>query len=785
MIRDSLYFKYAGEDSRTYGLLNVNLSRGLLQEPFTARGNIIEEKVKGRERPYFKRVEKDPLSFSINFAFEETWDEDKIRSIARWLTLHEIYQPLQFIHEDYDEYDDYAVESRIFYALVVEDTHVVHNALKQGYITLTFRCDSWWSYLPTVTIDEATIVTNGSVILPNDGDLKLFPKIRIEKTTSDGPLVITNYENDESIEFYEKASGINFLRFNGTVYDGETITIGDEIYEFDTGDGDVDEYDHILVDVSATAAFATAKLEFTAGGAVKEGEAIIIGRDVYEFDVDGVYRYGNIVIDISDSVATATGVLTFTDNPSVYDYIIIGNTRYIFDRGTNQSIIKTLNHAVDAKSGFYAIINRSDDPDEYESQKFVVAENKDFLKIVEYTNNNPFENPTPINSQIIGQQPGDVIEIYNSKYRGEVETGTTTSHIVTTSTQGLRSGDLVGAVIGDELEFKKIISVSNNNSLTLESALSSTPTAFYAFNRVALRVAESVAFHIPNVVVIGADMEESARNLVKAINVDGIPGVDFGIELLPNLLVEADFDEYESDEYQSVVNLTSLFPGSEGNFISTTVSDGIDASFANNTLVGGEDCDVGVAISKLVSAVNDSGTEDIEAVGGINEINFTYEIAGTIGNGIACLSNAEDAEWATEYFEGGEDPSITTCYNALKNIINAQSTIVTAEDTYEDNILRIEHKLEGLDTNIPTQSDTFNAFWASRRLSGGRNELESGEIIFIDTERQQIESDTDTDGNRYDCFNDEFITLELGNNEIFITGNCKIQFWLQPRTIQG
>lgn len=41
--------------------------------------------------------------------------------------------------------------NRIFYCMLEGDSKLVHNGLKQGYITLTMRCDSPYSYTPKFT----------------------------------------------------------------------------------------------------------------------------------------------------------------------------------------------------------------------------------------------------------------------------------------------------------------------------------------------------------------------------------------------------------------------------------------------------------------------------------------------------------------------------------------------------------------------------------------------------------------------------------------------------------
>ena len=783
MINDSLHFEFAGETSEDNGLYNVNIGRGMAIEPFVAEIELIEEVIRGRQKPYFKEVKQRPLSFTVNFAFKEQWNDAKIRSIARWLTNHKIYQPLRF-YQDIEDIDN----SRIFFALVVESSTIIHNYLKQGYITLTIRCDSPWAYLPIIPLDKGT---TKNFQLDNSGDLPLFPRIQITKI-GDGPLTILNTTNGTQVVFLSKQSSSGLLKLTGTVYDGETIEIGDEIYEFDTGDGEV-EGTNTLVDLYngglLTTDFARGVLIFRENGFIKEQDTITIGNDIYEFDVDGYYRHANIPVDISDYVNYATGKLTLVTNPEPYDQVIIGNTRYIFDLGTNTSLIKTTNHGVDARGGFFGVVNRSNPMIDSTNLnfKFVVAKNRDFLELVSYTSNNPFENPVATSGSLIGQQPDDVIEIYSSKYKGTAATGSTTSHIVTEDTQGLRSGDILGLEKTDgSLEFRKIKAVSNNVSMSLETVASAVPTVFYAFNRIALRVAEGAKFEIPNIVVIGANKEESALNLAGAINLTGIPSLDFGVNLKQNILVEAEVDsEYDG----SVINLTSRFAGAQGNVIVTTVSTGMDAFFDADTLQGGEDCPVVYAKAKLLEVMNLKAVEKVEVdpdvIDVVNQIAFRYKIGGTVGNGIICLTNADDVWWEEEYFQGGLDPTKNEIITALIDAINHSYAIVDAEAyPYMDYTIRVTHLSQGVDTNIPVKSNTYNFFWDSRRLTGGRNELENTEVIMIDCDREQIESSID-DFDRYDCFSDTYIKLDVGQNNITVTEEAEIEFWLLPRVIQG
>ncbi|SYX84444.1 distal tail protein Dit [Paenibacillus alvei] len=140
MIRDSMYFSYAGKKSSDFGIINVTIGDNMmLEEPLASSREILEESIKGSTRPYFQGMKKSPLRFSVSFAFEDTWDTNKIREVARWLTEQDYYKELYFSSDP----------ERIFYAIVVDEPILVHNSLSQGYMNMTFRCDSPYSYSPT------------------------------------------------------------------------------------------------------------------------------------------------------------------------------------------------------------------------------------------------------------------------------------------------------------------------------------------------------------------------------------------------------------------------------------------------------------------------------------------------------------------------------------------------------------------------------------------------------------------------------------------------------------
>lgn len=134
MVED-LYFSYDGIISANMGLVNVHLASGMFDEFFLPSREINEITVRGKEKPYFQEVRHSPISFSLVFAFDKGFTESRLREVARWL-MQDYYKPFYFLNNP----------NRVFYAMVDGDSNLLHNGLKQGYITLNFRCDSPYAY---------------------------------------------------------------------------------------------------------------------------------------------------------------------------------------------------------------------------------------------------------------------------------------------------------------------------------------------------------------------------------------------------------------------------------------------------------------------------------------------------------------------------------------------------------------------------------------------------------------------------------------------------------------
>lgn len=149
-MKEGVHFVYDNIKSIDMGLVNCQISGGMFEEAFLANRDISEISISGKDEPYFQEVRFSPLSFDLTFAFEYSYDERKVREVARWLNQR-YYKPFYTVDNP----------NRVFYCMLVGDSSLIHNGLKQGYITLTMRCDSPYSY-------TRSYINNNNVFLSTD-----------------------------------------------------------------------------------------------------------------------------------------------------------------------------------------------------------------------------------------------------------------------------------------------------------------------------------------------------------------------------------------------------------------------------------------------------------------------------------------------------------------------------------------------------------------------------------------------------------------------------------------
>ena len=149
----------------------------------------------------------------MSFAFENTWDDKLIRDVARWLS-QDSYKPLWFTEDP----------GRIFYCMFIDDAQLIHNGLKQGYITLKMRCDSPYTYSPVLTkgwLNFSTITAPTTFEFVNDGDVTLKPELWIKKVGSGEVTIVNQTNGNETFSF-------------SSLIDNETVYVDNEAEYIET-----------------------------------------------------------------------------------------------------------------------------------------------------------------------------------------------------------------------------------------------------------------------------------------------------------------------------------------------------------------------------------------------------------------------------------------------------------------------------------------------------------------------------------------------------------------------
>lgn len=187
---ESISFTYDGISSDDMGVVMFNPGSGLYKESFLPTRKIVEKQVAGRSKRYFKRMEEEPLSIPFAIYIEQWQIRDNLREIVRWFD-QEYYKPFWFETNP----------DRIFYAIVEGASDLNHNGCKDGYINLTLRCDSPYSYSQPLTYKKEVrgIHEDG---ISNDGDKTIKPLIKFKKI-GNGNINIKTYLEDKQVNNFE------------------------------------------------------------------------------------------------------------------------------------------------------------------------------------------------------------------------------------------------------------------------------------------------------------------------------------------------------------------------------------------------------------------------------------------------------------------------------------------------------------------------------------------------------------------------------------------------------
>jgi len=228
----SEFFIFDGINSQDMGLNLVRMDSGFIETPYMGSKSMIKTKIPNKDIPYFYGVDKEVISFTLQFSLDDEsddeWTPEKTYEISKWL-LHDTYKSFQS-HDDLGKY---------YYVICIngENIYKVNN---KGYIELTFESNAPYAFSP-IYLNEYDLELNTTTDIiqienkSNINDDYYYPTIEIElkgtstnfslKNLSDGgrEFAFSDLQTNETISvdnqnkyiISDVPSVYRFSKFNG------------------------------------------------------------------------------------------------------------------------------------------------------------------------------------------------------------------------------------------------------------------------------------------------------------------------------------------------------------------------------------------------------------------------------------------------------------------------------------------------------------------------------------------------------------------------------------------
>jgi hypothetical protein len=143
-------------------LLNATLSNDFYVACLRGTRSIKEEKIPGRDLPYFYEVDDEPLEFEVNFATVEPLTKGQIKTLTRALLSHTTYRTIHFgevsnsVYTRKTPYFNVIFTGEPDFNFIGAGTNESGYEIYNGYFTLQARADRPYGYLPTRVINQPT-----------------------------------------------------------------------------------------------------------------------------------------------------------------------------------------------------------------------------------------------------------------------------------------------------------------------------------------------------------------------------------------------------------------------------------------------------------------------------------------------------------------------------------------------------------------------------------------------------------------------------------------------------
>ncbi len=185
------------------GIINVNIDSGLQSEPFYPSASILEISTRYNETPYFQKIKREPLVFNLTFAFENGFDDDKLRETARWLN-QKTFKELYFSNQPDKKY----------FAIYEGSPRLFHTGT-DGYFEITFRTNSPYAHSDLI---ETGIYNQVSPALAFSRPSPAIHPETGEEVPADTPIFMSFAEDKRGLLMEEGTT--NFIPSNKLTFEG-------------------------------------------------------------------------------------------------------------------------------------------------------------------------------------------------------------------------------------------------------------------------------------------------------------------------------------------------------------------------------------------------------------------------------------------------------------------------------------------------------------------------------------------------------------------------------------
>lgn len=208
MIQNATYFNYNNLSLSSFeGMRIGNENADMYGIEIIGERVIFEEKIPGRQSPYFYGIDDNPLTLQITVALEHPKPISELRAFMRWIFNNKEYKPLWFDSDPNKFYYAIFIGSPVFTYIENSTQSDIDANDRQliGYINLTARCNAGTAFGAAIVTTENNPTT---FTLVNNGDDQVFPSMVIQMQDVAPPsgtqhvkILIKNNSNNSYIEF--------------------------------------------------------------------------------------------------------------------------------------------------------------------------------------------------------------------------------------------------------------------------------------------------------------------------------------------------------------------------------------------------------------------------------------------------------------------------------------------------------------------------------------------------------------------------------------------------------